>query len=137
MSKLVFSLCRIRLWVSIMFGFNVKRVRFCFLLGLSLWMCLSCFSVGTWAQISTPTLDPSCTATVLNRLTQVSEDGSFLVQNVPVPQGQFRVRFVCDRDTGTELAQSAFLSGVANDFTPISNYQSETLLSIGGASDHG
>ncbi len=104
---------------SLIYFMPIKKVLgiswFAVILGLGF---LFYFSEGK-AQTSPPTLDPSCTATVLNRLTQVSEDGSFLVQNVPVPQGQFRVRFVCDRDTGTELAQSTFLAGVPNGFTPV------------------
>ena len=102
-----------------MFSFRSKNLRLGPLLAFSL-VIFSLFApAASTAQTSAPTLDPSCTATVLNRLTQVSEDGSFLVQNVPVPQGQFRVRFVCERETGTDLAQSAFLSGVANGFTPV------------------
>ncbi|MEO1366747.1 MAG: hypothetical protein AAFX50_06190, partial [Acidobacteriota bacterium] len=45
-----------------------------------------------------PLLDEHCTATILNRSTQVAPDGTFAIPNVPVDVGGlFRVRVVCDR----------------------------------------
>ena len=65
-----------------------------------------------------PPLNDDCTAIILNRITQVGTDGTFALPNVPVPQGAFRVRIVCERDNGvTERAQSPFVLGVANGST--------------------
>src|SRR5207244_9733196 len=61
----------------------------------------------------------TCTATALNRLTQVNPDGSFLLNNVPVPVGAFRVRIVCERNGKVERAHSAFVLGVPNGETPL------------------
>ena len=70
-------------------------------------------------QIASPPLNESCTATVLNRLVQVNPNGTFLLANVPVPPGSFRVRVVCERNGKTEIAASAFVTGVPNGETKL------------------
>ena len=69
-------------------------------------------------------LNEECIANILNRTVQVNRDGTFAIPNVPVPQGAFRVRVVCDRADGTtDVGQSPFVMGIANgvtDFGPIS-----------------
>src|SRR5919198_857957 len=64
-----------------------------------------------------PRLNQDCTATVLNRLVQVSPNGAFAVGNVPVPVGAFRVRVVCERASGVDLGASPFILGVPNGET--------------------
>ncbi|MEO1085836.1 MAG: Ig-like domain-containing protein, partial [Acidobacteriota bacterium] len=67
-----------------------------------------------------PLLDENCTATILNRSTQVAPDGSFAIPNVPVDVGGlFRVRVVCDRDGELVRGQSRLLDLVANGETPL------------------
>lgn len=67
-----------------------------------------------------PVLDESCLATLLNRTTQVSADGTFALGNVPVPQGAFRVRVVCARPSGrVDRGASQFVLGIPNDATPL------------------
>ncbi|WDE07244.1 Ig-like domain-containing protein [Thalassomonas viridans] len=65
-----------------------------------------------------PVLNEDCIATILNRQTQVNADGTFVIPNVPVPQGAFRVRVVCDRADGTvDNGQSPFVLGNPNGET--------------------
>ncbi|MGH7340129.1 MAG: Ig-like domain-containing protein, partial [Candidatus Rokuibacteriota bacterium] len=66
-----------------------------------------------------PRLDENCTATVLNRMTQVDQRGEFAVRNVPVPLGLSRVRVVCEQGGRTFRGQSPFHRGVANGVTLI------------------
>ncbi|WP_281561221.1 Ig-like domain-containing protein [Thalassomonas sp. RHCl1] len=65
-----------------------------------------------------PILNEDCIATILNRQTQVNADGTFIIPNVPVPQGAFRVRVVCDRADGSvDNGQSPFVLGNPNGET--------------------
>ncbi len=64
-------------------------------------------------------LDEDCTATILNRISQVNPDGTFVVDNVPVPLGAFRVRIVCERNGLVDRAQSNFVLGVPNGNTDL------------------
>ncbi|WDE10118.1 Ig-like domain-containing protein [Thalassomonas haliotis] len=65
-----------------------------------------------------PILNEDCIATILNRQTQVNADGTFVIPNVPVPQGAFRVRVVCDRADGSvDNGQSPFVLGTPNGET--------------------
>jgi hypothetical protein len=57
-------------------------------------------------------LDQRCTATVLNRTTQVNPDGTFALANVPVPSGRYRARVVCLGDGRTRTGRSRFVLGV-------------------------
>ena len=51
-----------------------------------------------------------CTATALNRTVPVNPDGSYLIRNIPVLDGPFRVRILCESPTGeVREAISAFL----------------------------
>ncbi|WP_114327548.1 Ig-like domain-containing protein [Candidatus Colwellia aromaticivorans] len=65
-----------------------------------------------------PILNEDCIATILNRQTQVNVDGTFIIPNVPVPQGAFRVRVVCARADGSvDNGQSPFVLGTPNGET--------------------
>ena len=86
----------------------------------------SALAVGVWLADVTPSsaqplgqLDDTCTATALNRIVQVNPDGTFVLNNVTVPVGAFRVRIVCERAGGVELAQSLALIGVPSGITPL------------------
>ena len=67
--------------------------------------------------VAPPRLDETCIATILNRQIQVSPDGTFTLGNVPVPQGAFRVRVVCNREGQVLRAQSGFVRGTPNGVT--------------------
>ncbi|HEX4955079.1 MAG TPA: Ig-like domain-containing protein [Thermoanaerobaculia bacterium] len=69
--------------------------------------------------VAPPRLDESCVASVLNRQIQVSPNGTFTLGNVPVPQGAFRIRVVCNRGGRVERARSAFVLGTPNGVTVI------------------
>ena len=75
-------------------------------------------------------LDESCIATVLNRNTQINPDGTFVIRNVPVPVGAFRVRIVCERETGVERAQSPLVFGVPNGHTLLGEITFESDVPI-------
>lgn len=65
-----------------------------------------------------PPLNEECLATILNRTVQVNPDGTFAIGNVPVPQGAFRVRVVCERQGGgVDRGASPFVLGVPNSET--------------------
>lgn len=66
-------------------------------------------------------LNEGCTASVLNRTSQVNPDGSFLIGNVPVSLGAFRVRVVCEDANGVSRAQSGFVNRVINGQTLITD----------------
>jgi len=66
-----------------------------------------------------PVLSQECIATILNRSVQANQNGTFALGNVPVPQGAFRVRIICERSGKTELAQSPFVLGVPNGETSL------------------
>ena len=63
---------------------------------------------------SFPALNENCIATVLNRNIQVSPEGTFSINNLPIPIGQFKARVLCDRGTFIETGQSEFLTITAN-----------------------
>ncbi len=44
-----------------------------------------------------------CTATILNRSSQLNPDGTFSVSNIPVPVGATRVRIVCEPGSGLHV----------------------------------
>ena len=73
--------------------------------------------VGVTVQAELGVLNEDCVVTILNRQTQVSANGTFALGNVPIPPGPIRARFVCDRDTLVETAQSDFVFGVPNGAT--------------------
>lgn len=87
-------------------------VSFCCLL-------LGAFGTTASAQEIPANLDESCIVTILNRNTQVNEDGSFGLANIPIPFGQFRARVVCEDENGVRRAQSAFVLGVPNGDTEL------------------
>ena len=60
---------------------------------------------AAWAQ----ELKEDCTASVLNRASQVNPDGSFLIRNVPVEPGFFRVRVNCNQGGTTFGGESNFV----------------------------
>jgi hypothetical protein len=64
-------------------------------------------------------LDESCIITILNRNAQIQSDGTFGLGNIPVPQGAFRARIVCEEENGVRKAQSAFVEGVQNGETDL------------------
>ena len=66
-----------------------------------------------------PGLNRDCTATALNRLVQVDDDGTFVLPNMPVPLGAFRVRVVCERNTGVDRGTSPFVTAQPNDATDV------------------
>jgi hypothetical protein len=51
-----------------------------------------------------------CTASILNRTGPFDSSGSFLIPNVPVEPGFFRVRVVCEGNGRTVVGQSSFFS---------------------------
>ena len=77
-----------------------------------------------------PMLDENCIASILNRSTQVSPDGTFVLPDVPVEPGFFRLRVICRQAGDTLRGQTPFLqlqpdgatdaSGIVlGDFSPI------------------
>ncbi|MDH5763402.1 MAG: Ig-like domain-containing protein [Nitrospinota bacterium] len=50
----------------------------------------------------------------MSRSYQIDEDGSFLISNIPIPDGSFRVRFVCDHFGRLDYAETGLLTGVPN-----------------------
>lgn len=66
-----------------------------------------------------PRLDENCIATLLNRNIQVNEDGSFLLENIPVPSGLFRLRIVCEHNNKIERGASPFTEGVPDGITQL------------------
>jgi hypothetical protein len=62
-------------------------------------------------------LDQNCIASLLNRNTQIRADGSFVLPNVPVEPGLFRVRVTCERGGMTVRGQSNFVTLVPNGVT--------------------
>ena len=75
---------------------------------------------GSVARAGAPfLLDDACTATILNRIVDVGPDGTFAVPNVPIPQGAFRVRVICERDGVTTFGQGPFVEGNPNESTEV------------------
>lgn len=67
-------------------------------------------------------IDENCTALIMNRVVQVSPNGTFAIPDVPVDQGQYRVRVVCRRPDGTtETFVSTFQELVANGANEVPN----------------
>lgn len=66
-----------------------------------------------------PKLDENCTITALNRTSQVNPDGSFTLPNMPLPDGAFRVRAVCELEGRNFVGVSNFLTATADGITPI------------------
>ena len=64
-------------------------------------------------QVLNP-LNENCIASALNRQATVNTDGTYAFGNIPLPDGAFRVRVVCDRKITVEFAQSQLLTGVPN-----------------------
>ncbi len=59
-----------------------------------------------------------CTVNVLNRNTQMNADGTFSLQNIPVPDSRsVRARVVCDPSSGVNRGQTAFVQAVSNGIT--------------------
>ena len=81
--------------------------------------------LATTAQsASAQRLDDNCIAFVLNRTVRVSPNGGFIIHNVPIPQGLFRIRITCERPDGTlELAHSEFIEGVPGRSTSAGNIE--------------
>src|SRR5260370_17950976 len=65
-------------------------------------------------------IDENCSASLQNRSVQVSHDGTFVIPNVPVDTGFFRVRVTCKSGDITKTqGQSQFLVLVPNGQTLI------------------
>jgi len=56
-----------------------------------------------------PRLDETCTANILNQSTQLNPDGTFILPNVPVEPGFFRLRVTCVQNGETIRGQTPFL----------------------------
>jgi len=95
------------------------------LLAMGVWVSL----LMSYSQTVDAGLDASCIASTMNRSAPVTENGGFSIRNIPVPNGPFRVRVVCDRLDGTSFSSSQFLLGNPNDVTHIGD------LLIGSVSD--
>lgn len=67
-----------------------------------------------------PPLDENCTASIQNRSVQINPDGTFLLPNVPVDVGFFRVRVVCKRADGTSFGGQSDFFQFGTDDNPIS-----------------
>ena len=91
--------------------------------GKRLWLALALVSF-LWfpahSSFGAETLDETCIATMANRSLPVNPDGTFAVSG-PTPNGQFRVRMLCDRPDGLVQAQSGFLTGIPNGVTEATN----------------
>ena len=68
--------------------------------------CLSLISEGT----ARAQLDDNCAASVLNRVVQINPDGTFVIPNVPLEPGLFRVRVTCVDGEDTRNGQSDFFA---------------------------
>src|SRR6266498_1572995 len=65
-------------------------------------------------------LGSNCTADILNRSVQVSNNGTFAIPNVPTGPGKFRVRVRCQNGTQSPIfGDSAFLTLLPSSSTPI------------------
>ncbi len=90
-------------------------------------LCALLFASAVSAQSPQSQLSDNCVATLSNRSVRVSTDGTFVIPNVPVDQGFFRVRVVCKNpDQSTTLGQSDYLVLQPNGVTKI------TGLVLGG-----
>ncbi len=63
-------------------------------------------------------LNEDCIASVLNLQTTIKENGTFAF-NHPMPNGVYRVRVVCERETGVEFGQSDYLTPTPNGETTV------------------
>ncbi len=73
---------------------------------------------GTDPLAPTFRLSEECLATALNRTVQVAGNGTFALGNIPLSQGAFRIRVVCEGSDGVRRGQTSFLIGVPNGTTP-------------------
>ncbi len=61
-----------------------------------------------------------CTVNALNRQAQVNPNGLFILNNIPVAPGPFRIRAICERENGVvETGESPLVQGVGNGQTSI------------------
>ena len=68
-------------------------------------------------------LNEKCIVTALNRSVQVNPDGTFGFANLPVVDGAFRVRAVCDNQGQILNGQSDFMVGIPNGVVPVTRIQ--------------
>ena len=77
-------------------------------------MALGVMTLAVWLArpaAALAQLGADCTASIQNRTIQVSADSTFIIPNVPVDDGLYRVRVVCTRPDGTVVAgQSPFIA---------------------------
>ncbi len=64
-----------------------------------------------------PVLDDKCRASILNRISEVNANGSYRIDNIPVPVGATRVRIICEQNGVTYRGQSAFKRLIPNTYT--------------------
>ena len=64
-----------------------------------------------------PVLDENCRASILNRISEVNANGTYRIDNIPVPVGATRVRVVCEQNGVTYRGQSAFKRLIPNTYT--------------------
>lgn len=55
----------------------------------------------------------------MNRNIQAGDDGSVILRNIPVPDGAFRLRLVCEREGETIFGASDLVFGVPGGFLSI------------------
>src|SRR5579864_544284 len=64
----------------------------------------------TRLQDNPPLWDDTCVATLQNQSVQISPDGSFVLPNIPVDRGLYRVRITCNRAGTVVHGASTFFS---------------------------
>ena len=84
---------------------------FAVVLGLSAWVA------PVLAQ--GPRLDETCTVNILNRTAPVNEFGGFVLPNVPVDRGLYRLRAICERNGRIIRGQSDLLELMPNAETVV------------------
>ena len=71
-------------------------------------------AIALWLFTGAPAfaqLSGNCIASLQNRAVQVNDNGTFVIPNVPVDEGLYRVRIICALPDGTVIGgQSPFLS---------------------------
>jgi protocatechuate 3,4-dioxygenase beta subunit len=91
-------------------------------------LVLSAFTCSLAAQAASGQIDGSCTANIQNQSVTVNSDGSFVIPNIPVAPGLYRVRIICKRPDGTTGGQSAFITLNPNSTVGIPRIQLGQLL---------
>ncbi len=87
---------------------------------------------GLWVSATAlAQLDPSCTASVLNRTVQVNEDGSFFFAGVPSEAGFHRVRVACTPAEGSLVqGQSGLFRFIPNGLVELAGIDFGELTPI-------